>query len=546
MTSLEVRIPDIGDAKDVEVIEICVEVGQEIDADDALIVIESDKASMEVPAPVKGTVVSIASSLGDKVNTDDLVLTMNVEETVQPKQQDESPSEDQPEISADDSVGDELDESSKEPATEVDEVVEQQIEVRVPDIGEAKDVVVIELLVEEGATVEKDAPLIVLESDKASMEITAPEAGLVEKLTVTLDQPIEQDMLVAIIRAEIVKTTSTIDHRAESEAPVQQPSTPITTPQVSTPKQIESGEPQVVPSDRYIYAGPAVRRLARELGVDLTKVPGTGGKGRILKDDVHAYVKRILTSGIQEGAMPKVEYPDFTKFGDVELQPMSRMRSVGAQNLARSWLNVVHVTQHDTTDVTELEDYRKQFNEESANDDKVARLTPLPFILRACAMALKEMPQFNASIHPSLKQLIIKKYINLGFAVDTDEGLVVPVIKDVLSRNLTELAEEILTLSDSARRRRLRTEQISGASFTVSSLGQLGGTGFAPVVNAPEVAILGVARMETRPVWSGEAFEPRKILPLSLSYDHRAINGAEGGRFLMSICQNLADSQRLI
>lgn len=546
MTNLEVRIPDIGDAKDVEVIEICVEVGQEIDVDDALIVIESDKASMEVPAPVKGTVASIASKLGDKVNTDDLVSTLNVEETVQPKLQDESPSEDQSEIPVDDSSGGEPDESSEELATETDEVIEQQIEVRVPDIGEAKDVVVIELLVEEGVTVEKDAPLIVLESDKASMEITAPEAGLVEKLAVTLDQSIEEDMLVAIIRAEIVKTTATIDQRAESEALAQQPSAPVTTPQVSTPTKIERDEPPVVPSDRYIYAGPAVRRLARELGVDLTKVPGTGGKGRILKDDVHAYVKRILTSGIQEGAMPKVEYPDFTKFGDVELQPMSRMRTVGAQNLVRSWLNVVHVTQHDTTDVTELEDYRKQFNEESANDDTIARLTPLPFILRACAMALKEMPQFNASIHPSLKQLIIKKYINLGFAVDTDEGLVVPVIKDVLSRNLTELAEEILTLSDAARRRRLRTEQISGASFTVSSLGQLGGTGFAPVVNAPEVAILGVARLETRPVWSGEAFEPRKILPLSLSYDHRAINGAEGGRFLMSICQNLADFQRLI
>ena len=546
MTSLEVRIPDIGDAKDVEVIEICVEVGQEIDVDDALIVIESDKASMEVPAPAKGTVASIASNLGDTVNTNDVVLTLSVEETVQPQQQDESPSEDQPKISADDGIVDEQDESSAELATEADEVIEQRIEVRVPDIGEAKDVVVIELLVEEGATVEKDAPLIVLESDKASMEITAPEAGLVEKLAVALDQPIEQDMLVAIIRAEIVKTAPTIDQRAKSESPAPQPSAPIATPQVPTPKRTESDEPLDVPSDRYIYAGPAVRRLARELGVDLTKVPGTGGKGRILKDDVHAYVKRILTSGIQESAMPKVEYPDFTKFGDVELQPMSRMRSVGAQNLVRSWLNVVHVTQHDTTDVTELEDYRKQFNEDSATDDKVARLTPLPFILRACAMALKEMPQFNASIHPSLKQLIIKKYINLGFAVDTDEGLVVPVIKDVLSQNLTGLAEEILTLSDAARRRRLRTEQISGATFTVSSLGQLGGTGFAPVVNAPEVAILGVARLETRPVWSGEAFEPRKILPLSLSYDHRAINGAEGGRFLMSICQNLADFQRLI
>ena len=546
MTSLEVRIPDIGDAKDVEVIEICVEVGQEIEVDDALIVIESDKASMEVPAPANGTIASIASNLGDKVNTDDLVLTLNVVESVQTESKDESPTESQSESPVVDSITDELDEGSKELSTDAGETIEQQIEVRVPDIGEAKDVVVIELLVEEGANVEKDAPLIVLESDKASMEITAPEAGLIERLAVTLDQPIEQDMLVAIIRAKIVKSVATIDRRAESKPPAQQPSAPVATTPIATPKHIESDEPLVVPSDRYIYAGPAVRRLARELGVDLTKVPGTGAKGRILKDDVHAYVKRILTSGVQEGAMPKVEYPDFTKFGDVELQPMSRMRSVGAQNLVRSWLNVVHVTQHDTTDVTELEDYRKRFNEETADDDEVARLTPLPFVLRACALALKEMPQFNASIHPSLKQLILKKYINLGFAVDTDEGLVVPVIKDVLTRSLNDLAEEIRTLSDSARRRRLKTEQISGASFTVSSLGQLGGTGFAPVVNAPEVAILGVARLETRPVWSGEVFEPRKILPLSLSYDHRAINGAEGGRFLMSICQNLTDYQRLM
>lgn len=544
MNILEVRIPDIGDAKDVEVIEICVEVGQEIDADEALIVIESDKASMEVPAPRKGTVVSIASTLGDTVNSDDLVLTLEVEDEVQTGIEDEVRTERATKDLEEESGGAENEETTEVSTQQDIELIEQQIEVRVPDIGEAKDVVVIELLVEEGSTVLKDAPLIVLESDKASMEITAPEAGVVEKLAVSLDQPIEQDMLVVVIRAEIAQNAKT-DQPKEADSLAQAASPVVATPHVDTPEERASTEPSSIPSGRHVYAGPAVRRLARELGVDLTKVPGSGNKGRILKDDVHAYVKRILTSGVQEGAIPKVEYPDFTKFGDVELQPLSRMRSVGAQNLVRSWLNVVHVTQHDTTDVTELEDYRRQLNEESASDDNAIRLTPLPFILRACAMALKEHPQFNASIHPSLTQLILKKYINLGFAVDTDEGLVVPVIKDVLEKNLSELAEEIRALSDAARRRRLRTDHISGASFTVSSLGQLGGTGFAPVVNAPEVAILGVARLETRPFWNGESFEPRKILPLSLSYDHRAINGAEGGRFLMTICQNLDDFQRL-
>ncbi|MCY4657835.1 MAG: 2-oxo acid dehydrogenase subunit E2, partial [Gammaproteobacteria bacterium] len=287
--------------------------------------------------------------------------------------------------------------------------------------------------------------------------------------------------------------------------------------------------------------GPAVRRLARELGVDLTKVNGSGSKGRITKDDVHAYVKAILTSGVQQGSLPEVKYPDFTKFGEVELQPMSRMRSVGAENLVRSWLNVVHVTQFDTTDVTDLEAKRKQLNEDSLAKGESTKLTPLPFIIRACALTLKAYPQFNASIHPSLTQLILKKYMHMGFAVDTDEGLIVPVIRDVLDKDLYELSNEVATLSDAARRRRLRPDQISGATFTISSLGRLGGTGFAPVVNAPEVGILGVARMETRPVWNGESFEPRSILPISLSYDHRAINGAEAGRFLQAVCQRIAD-----
>ena len=540
MSLREVRIPDLGDATEVEVIEICVAVGQELEADDALIVIESDKASMEVPAPQAGVVVSIKSQLGDQVQTDDLILTMEValeEEPSTVKVEEPAPQEQAPsDVPIVEQVA-----VTPEPIEEVGEVSEELLEVRVQDIGEAKDVVIIDILVKEGDDVEADDPLVVVESDKASMEIVAPAKGTIESLPVQLEQPIEEGTLVAVIRAMIV---------SKVDSPTTQTSEP--TPQVPTPTPARPEPTETVQSpirslpdgkadSRHIYAGPAVRRLARELGVDLTKVNGSGSKGRITKDDVHAYVKAILTSGVQQGSLPEVKYPDFTKFGEVELQPMSRMRSVGAENLVRSWLNVVHVTQFDTTDVTDLEAKRKQLNEDSLAKGESTKLTPLPFIIRACALTLKAYPQFNASIHPSLTQLILKKYMHMGFAVDTDEGLIVPVIRDVLDKDLYELSNEVATLSDAARRRRLRPDQISGATFTISSLGRLGGTGFAPVVNAPEVGILGVARMETRPVWNGESFEPRSILPISLSYDHRAINGAEAGRFLQAVCQRIAD-----
>ena len=547
MSVVEVRIPDIGDAQDVEVIEICVRVGQDIRQDDTLIVIESDKASMEVPSPTSGHITSINSKLGDKVNTDDLVLTLEVEaeQTTGTQPAATLPANEGlfSNLSAENASDPAVVQPHSQPADQT-----TRVEIRVPDIGEAKDVVVIELLVAPGTSVAADDPLIVLESDKASMEITSSVDGVVETLDVTLDQPIDQGDLVATIRTTTVSTPLEAKPVERSDRTKPRPS--VTESEASQPAKVD---PNTTPiqdgsrdSQRLVYAGPAVRRLARELGVDLTQVDGTGSKGRILKDDVQDYVKQILTSGVQQASLPEVHYPDFTQFGAVELKPLSRIRTVGAQNLVKSWLNVVHVTQHDSSDVTNLESLRKQLNNEAVLRGEDIKLTPLPFIIRACVLALKKYPQFNASIHPSLDKVVLKKYLHIAFAVDTDEGLVVPVIRDADQKKLTELASEIRTLSDAARRRRLNPNQIAGASFTISSLGSLGGTGFTPIVNAPEVAILGVARVETQPRWSGQRFEARRTMPLSLSYDHRAINGAEGGRFLVEVCEGLRDVRRLV
>ena len=533
MSSVPVLIPDIGDAEDVEVIEICVGLGEQVDLGDPLIVIESEKASMELPAPMAGRVELVHCELGDIVNTDDLVVTLSGEvlESVQAPQTTSVQSADETVKPKGSSQNPEL----IDVATNEGEPVE--LEVRVPDVGEAKDITVIELLSSVGDDVLEGTPLLVIESDKASMEIVSPAAGEVIALLVGLDDPIEEDMLVAKI----------LGLPSAKPQPIRQPSQEkVTTTQVVPDAPIEPPMPrQTAPtSTGKVYAGPAVRKLARELGVDLNRVTPTGAKGRIVKDDVKAYVKEVLASAQgQQLSLPEVSYPDFEKFGEVELSKLSRMRRVGATNLVASWLNVVHVTQHDEADVSELEHYRKSLNER-ANDQNI-RLTPLPFIFKACAETLKTLPNFNASILPSLEDLVVKKYIHIGMAVDTPFGLVVPVVRDVLSKSLAELAEEIRSLAEGARTRRLRPEQLAGASFTISSLGRLGGTGFTPIINAPEVAILGVGRTVVKPIWNGAEFEPKTMLPLSLSYDHRAINGAEGGSFMQEIMTQLANPDQL-
>ena len=551
MSDFKVVIPDIGDAQDVEVVEICVEVGQRIEIDDALLVIESDKASMEVPAPVAGEVKTIEMKLGDIIDTGDLVAVIDAverDETEPAKTVTEEPSvEPQPTI--------------EEPAqpkaiAETDGVAvaeatsSELFEVSLPELGDVDDVEVVEVLVKVGQEVAENQALVVLESDKATMEIPAELEGVIESIAVAVGDKVEEHSLIATIRTKGKATTELTPTTTVAQ---QSRTVPDGEAQISQTSSIESIS-EVKPAERRprdrgaaVYAGPAVRRLARELGVDLGLVEGSGVRGRIIKDDVKQFVKTLLLSPPQTesaaSGIPAVEYPDFTRFGETEEVELTRMQARGAQNLVRSWLNAVHVTQHDEADVTELEEFRAELNAQGQIEE---RLTALPFIVKACAATLREHPRFNASIAPSLQSLILKKYIHIGIAVDTDEGLIVPVLRDVLDKGLRDIAIELANLSTAARTKSLKPDQISGASFTVSSLGRIGGTGFTPIINAPEVAILGVARLATKPVWMDSAFEPRKILPLSLSYDHRAINGAEGGRFMQSLVEKLGDVRRLI
>lgn len=551
MSDFKVVIPDVGEAQDVEVIEICVEIGQQVEIEDALLVIESDKASMEVPSPKTGRVKSIDVSLGDIIDTGDLVAVLEVERA----ENEASDETDTPPVGATTVAIDAVEASESatasneagQPATTADGH-DDRFEIRLPELGDVDDVEVIEVLVEVGQTLSADQPLIVLESDKATMEIPSTVEGVLESLEVAVGDKVTDHTLVAIIRDSKAEPEQAAVRRDTVETVTAPEAVAESTASASIEVDQTSKQGRVV-RDRAssVYAGPAVRRLARELGVNLSLVEGSGVRGRVVKDDVKLFVKTEMlkpTVADPSTALPEVVYPDFSKFGETEDVPLTRMQSRGAENLVRSWLNVVHVTQHDEADVTELEEFRVELNDQGQFDEQ--RLTALPFILKACASTLREHPRFNASINPSLKTLILKKYIHIGVAVDTPDGLIVPVIRDVLDKGLRDIAAEIEALRTAAREKKLSPDQISGASFTVSSLGRIGGTGFTPIINAPEVAILGVARLATKPVWDGSAFEPRKILPLSLSYDHRAINGAEGGRFMQSLVAKLRDVRRLI
>lgn len=449
------------------------------------------------------------------------------------------------------------------------------MDVRIPDIGDAQDVEVIELCVAVGDTVAVNDALIVIESDKASMEVPAPAAGTVQEVLVSLGDLVNEGDAIVVLEAVegAVATEETAQEVAGAAASADEAVPPAPEPPKGVRESdglekligeldqlIDSADaggksdqapprpagPEPHPSaGAKVYAGPAVRRLARELGVDLAHVPGSGGHGRIVKDDVKAFVKQSMVSEAAPGALAPAAAPaiDFSRFGEVEEVPLSRVQARGAANLARSWAQVVHVTQHDEADVTELESFRASLKAEA--ETRGAKLTPLPLIMKACTRVLTDFPQFNASLNPDVTALIHKRYMHIGFAVDTDAGLVVPVIRDASAKGVWELAEEIERLSAAAREGRLKPDEIQGGCFTISSLGALGGTGFTPVVNAPEVAILGVARLTTKPVWNGEAFTPCKILPLSLSYDHRAINGAEAGRFMVALTTLLTDFRRL-
>ena len=420
-------------------------------------------------------------------------------------------------------------------------------EVVIPDIGDAEDVEVIELCVGPGDSVEIDGALIVIESDKASMEVPSPFAGTVAEIRVELGDVVNSGHVVAVL--EVTREAS---RGSTDEASAAEPRPPVApaAPQEAPP---DRPEPPPTPAEldgtadgAGVYAGPAVRRLARELGVSLGDIRGSGPRGRILKDDVKGFVKTAMAGGPANAAtaLPALPAIDFSRFGPVEEVPLTRIRKRGAGNLHRSWLNVVHVTQHDEADVTDLDGFRRSLADQA--EARGVKLTLLPFIVKACAENLGAFPRFCASLNPAVDGLILKHYRHIGFAVDTDDGLIVPVLRDADRKGVWTLAAEIAELSELARNGRLTPDQLSGGCFTVSSLGRLGGTGFTPIVNAPEVAILGVGRLETKPRWNGAAFEPRAMLPLSLSYDHRALNGVEGGNFVVALTRLLGDIRRLV
>ncbi|WP_346839002.1 dihydrolipoyllysine-residue acetyltransferase [Microbulbifer sp. SAOS-129_SWC] len=551
MAKQVIKVPDLGGADQVDVIEISVAVGDTVAEEDALIVVEGDKASMDVPAPVAGKILSISVSEGDKVSEGDVIGEIetdaagdSAEEPAQEAEQPAEPAAEQPAQPA---------EPQQAAAAPAGEATEQDIVV--PDLGGADAVDVIEISVSAGDEVDEGDSLIVVEGDKASMDVPAPKAGTIVSISVKDGDKVSTGDVIGVMKAV-----------SGAAAPAQQPAAeaaPATEQKPATPAAEQAAaEPPAAPQkDQYlerdltvsaeVYAGPAVRKLARELGVTLNKVKPTGPRNRVTKDDLHAYVKEQVKKaesgavgvggGLGIAKMPEI---DFSQFGPVNVEPMSKIHKITAANMARNWLNVPHVTQFDDADITELEDFRKSMKAEA--EKRGVKLTPVPFLLKAVAAALRAEPSFNVSLHNDGEHIVRKDYVHVGMAVDTPKGLMVPVIRDVDKKGLYDLAEEATAMALAARDGKLKPKDMQGACFTISSLGAIGGTGFTPIVNAPEVGILGVSRLSVRPEWNGTEFVPRKMLPLALSYDHRAVNGGDAGRFMTYLVSMLSDVRRLL
>jgi len=541
MSEQEIRVPDLGGADEVEVIEISVAAGDSVQEEDPILTVESDKASVELPAPGAGTIVRVTVNIGDKVREGDVVAVMDSAGAAAESAPAPEPEQAQPEATP-----------APAPAASASSGGSRKETVLVPALDGFENVPVIEINVSEGDTIGLDDPLVTVESDKATMEIPSPYQGKVEKILVSEgDKLSEGDQLLEM---------TIVDEAAEEAVPAPATSAPaqqshLEPAAAKAPEPApaaaprDSGDTLPAPGTR-VHAGPAVRKLARELGADLTRIKGSGPKGRIVKDDVQAYVKRQLQQVQQGGVVaagsgiPGVKLPDFSQFGDIETQPMSRIMSATAINMQRSWLNVPHVTQFEDADITDMEAFRK--SQKAAGEKRGVKMTPLPFLLKACATALAELPQFNVSLDLDRKEVIRKKYIHIGIAVDTPHGLMVPVIRNVDQKGLWELAAESAELAQKARDKQLKPAEMQGACFTITSLGGIGGTAFTPIVNTPEVAILGVSKAAMKPVWDGQAFQPRLMLPLSLSYDHRAVNGADAARFTTLLSQLLGDIRTLL
>lgn len=528
-SELPVSVPDIGGADGVDVIEICVSVGDSVTEGDSIIVLESDKASMDIPAPASGTVKSISISEGDKVSEGDAILVLTTE-------------------GGTDNAVSESDSPAPAAAAATESTSGGVQDVKVPDIGGAEGVDVIEVCVAEGDEVSEGDSIIVLESDKASMDIPAPASGKVVKVLIKEGDKASEG--TAILQLEVSGSAAPAKADSPAKAPAKESApAPAAKPAAAAPAAEPKGETK--PSAD-VYAGPAVRKLARQLGVDLGNVPASGPKGRMTKDDVKAYVKSVLSKASSAGnasvsggaGIPQVPAIDFSKFGEIETVKMSKIHQVTAANMSRAWLNVPHVTQFDDADITDLEEFRKNMKAEA--EKAGVKLTPLPFLLKACAAALKYEPSFNVSMHSDGQHIVKKKYVHIGVAVATPNGLMVPVIRDVDQKGLYDLAKESTELAKKARDGKLKPNEMQGACFTISSLGPIGGTGFTPIVNSPEVGILGVSKAAIKPVWDGKGFIPRQMLPLCLSYDHRAINGADAGNFMTYLVSVLNDVRKLL
>ncbi len=536
-----ITVPDLGDATEVEVIELLVSVGQSVEENDSLLVLESDKAAMEIPAPMSGVIKSIAVNLGDQVTTGSEMLSLEVEELAASEIDKSAVAEVKEEtvLRPEGPTEEPTEEEKETPAS--NEFIANTIEI--PDLGTDDEVDVIEVHMKIGDAVDVDDSLITLESDKAAMEVPSPQTGELIELLVSVGDKVKTGSAIAVIKSV----------GAASEKEVEKPAAPNSAP--AKPKEIPSELPPTASvaesststptAEDKVYAGPAVRKLARELGVDLTQISGTGAKNRIIKEDVHAFVKsHINTPGGGTATFSSIPDIDFSQFGEIEQLPRTKLEKLTATNMHRNWAAVPHVAQFIDADITDLEEFRTELKSES--ESRGVKLTFLPFLLKACAKALKEYPRFNISLHSSGEYVIHKKYFHIGVAVATDAGLVVPVVRNVDQKSIWQLAEEVIDLSDKAKQRKLTIEEMQGASFTISSLGAIGGTGFIPIVNAPEVAILGVAKTEIKPVYVDKEFQPRKMLPLTLSYDHKAVNGVDGGLFATYLAELLADIRHLV
>ena len=533
---IDIVVPDLGDFEDVEVIEVLVSVGDSVEREDGLVTLETDKAAMDVPAVDGGVIEELSVSTGDKVSAGTVIgkLRIAVSDTV---------------VIAPALLHEPSGETTvlASPASKSKRSAGVQTLV-VPDLGDFDDVEVIEVHIANGDEVSIEDPIVTLETDKAAMDVPAVVAGRIESVLVKTGDKVSAGASLAIIDAIAVdEVPATVAETTTEPAPappveqaapvVQQQSAPASR---GLPSIDEAGFSRA-------HAGPSVRKLARELGVNLVDVKGSGPKNRVLHDDVKAFVKAILTgqAGATGGtALPETPKVDFAKFGEIETQPLTRIQKISGPRLQASWINLPHVTQHDLADITALESRRQELK--GPAKERGISLTPLAFIIKAVVATLQEFPKANSSLSDDGSSLVYKKYIHVGFAADTDQGLMVPVIRDADKKDVYELAEELGSLSRAARDGKLKVDQLQGATFTVSSLGGIGGTAFTPIVNAPEVAILGVSRSSMQPVWNGSKFRPRLMLPLSLSYDHRVIDGAAAVRFTTFLGQQLADVDALL